>query len=213
MEPSTLLRRTHQRLAAMELAELRREAQALRERLAADTTRVEARLREIAGDADDDASTVDDALDDYRSGTDYLPNQHRLALFTMAYGTLERRVHAIASAFLALKGSALELADFAGNSPLGRSRRCLHKLAKLDLPGEAWNVLDPYRGLRNAAVQEGGRFPKAPPKALRQFAAEAAALSAEPESGVVIGDAFIDEFLGRVETFYGQLFDAWERWE
>ena len=212
MSQSELLCHLHQRLAELELDEVRREGRALKARISDEAKRVDASLVQVAGSppVPDAGELVAHAVQDHRRATEYFPNQLRLALFSLAYGTFENRIVAIATACLSLGRSKLVPSDFAGDSPLTRARRCIAKTSGLDIPADSWTALEPYRALRNIAVMNGGRFPKAPPKALRQFIADREdTLEATEERGIVIGDDFIEAYVADLARFYEELFDAW----
>ncbi len=201
-------------MAAIELDELRAHAARLSDQLAKGDQKLDDRLAGITQSLpeEDTEDQIDRYNDEYRRAATYFPNQLRFSLVALTYSVFENRMSAVASAFLQLKKSPLEPSDFAGDSPLTRARRCITKAARLNLSADVWATLEPYRVVRNTIVNSAGHFQKAPPKAVKQMTTDSDAMKVTESNGIILADEFADEFIQRIETFYRQLFAAWEEW-
>jgi hypothetical protein len=47
---------------------------------------------------------------------------------------------------------------------------------------------------------------------VKQMTTDSDALKVTENNGIILADEFADEFIQRIETFYRQLFAAWEDW-
>ena len=158
---------------------------------------------------------LENFAEEYQELASHFPSQVRYGVVIAAYGLLENEFLSAAKKVKASRKIALSVADLRGD-PISRAWMFMTKVAEMPLPQKLWDSIQPYRLLRNLIAHERGQLPDEPKrkdvKCLTDFISRSSTLTIDSQRTVVLSEAFAEEFLTKIRSFYAELYECWTEW-